>query len=86
MSCSKLLSGLHCCLPRMWPEFDSRARPDLRLMWNGWLFSVTLRRGHVLKHLNNDYRYINKFAVAKAKVFPHLEACVRVGYLLMVKY
>jgi hypothetical protein len=29
---------------------------QLRLVWKKWLFSVTLRWGHVLKHCNLDYK------------------------------
>jgi hypothetical protein len=46
------LSNLRCCLPRKWSGFDPRSRPDLPLVWKRWLFSVTLRRGHLLKHCN----------------------------------
>jgi hypothetical protein len=46
------LSGLRRCLPRRWRGLDSRSRPDLKLVWKRWLFYVTLRRGHVLKHCN----------------------------------
>jgi hypothetical protein len=66
-SCSGWLSGLPRCLPRRWPGFDPRSRPDLRLVWKRCLFSVTLRR-------ERNWHYI-KFSVAKAKVYPHLDAC-----------
>jgi hypothetical protein len=41
-------------------------------MWKSWLFSVTLRPGAFSQALQLGNRY--KFAGAKVKVFPHLEA------------
>jgi hypothetical protein len=45
------LSVLRRCLARKWPGFDFRSRPDLRLEWKRWLFSVTLRQGARFKVL-----------------------------------
>jgi hypothetical protein len=64
------LSVLRRCLPCWWPGFDPRSQPDLQLVWERWLFSVTLRRGHVLKHCNWDYTKVKKLQ----KLFPRLEA------------
>jgi hypothetical protein len=72
------LSVLRRCLPRRWPAFDSRSRPDLRLEWKRWLFSVTLRQGARSQAL--QLRLYNGFAVAQAKVSHILRpAWVRVG-------
>jgi hypothetical protein len=43
--CTTYLTGISC-------QLQSDSQPVLRLVWKRWLFSVTLRRGHVLKHCN----------------------------------
>jgi hypothetical protein len=51
----------------------------VRLVWKSWFFYVTLRLGARCKHCNCPVKLDKKNAVAKAKVFPHLEARVHVG-------
>jgi hypothetical protein len=46
---------------------------------DSWLFSVMVRPGARCKHCNCSVQLDTKIAVAKAKVFPHLEALVRAG-------
>jgi hypothetical protein len=60
------------CVPRRWPGFDPR--PDLLLVWKSWLFSITLHPWAVGTLSRTAIEIINRleFAVANAKVFPHL--------------
>jgi hypothetical protein len=57
----------------------SPARHTVQLVWKNWVFSVTLRPGTRRTHCHCIVLLDIKFAVAKAKGFPHLEAWVRVG-------
>jgi hypothetical protein len=52
-------------LATQWSGFDSRSRPDLRLEWKRWLFSVTLLEGHVASTSIEIIKWVKKFAVAK---------------------
>jgi hypothetical protein len=62
-------------VPRRWPGFDSRSRPDLRLEWKRWLFSVTLRQGARSQGLQlrfqNDFKKLHLCRQRFSRILRH---------------
>jgi hypothetical protein len=62
------LSGWSRCLPRKWPGFDSRSRPDLRLSGKVALFCNPASGGTFSSTAIEIIKWVYIFAVAQAKV------------------